>query len=184
MGGQIVSSQALSFCDSSIVFARFGATRLGLMSANVAAPITFAPGQRISYKSVTTGKDFTGYVVDMYVDGGCQLRLDIDGGVKDLDAVDLVRVTPIEGAAPVASPVAYSMLAPTPITYAAEASTLAPGTYQVNGVTYSLPSVIGSSIVDPVPITDTTTTPADAPAVATPVTKKKKKTSKKAKGCC
>eukprot|EP00929_Paragymnodinium_shiwhaense_P054579 TRINITY_DN2735_c0_g1_i5.p1 TRINITY_DN2735_c0_g1~~TRINITY_DN2735_c0_g1_i5.p1 ORF type:complete len:214 (-),score=37.97 TRINITY_DN2735_c0_g1_i5:266-907(-) len=105
------------------------------------APISFPPNQRISYKSASTGQDYTGYVVDMYTDGGCQIRLDIDGGIKDLDMADLVRVTPV-GGAPAASP--YPMYSPpiyntpAPVTYSTPAP--APVTYS-SPVAYSAPQV-------------------------------------------
>jgi len=55
---------------------------------------TYAPGQRITYTSITTGQTFPGSVVDMYTDGGCQVKLDIDGGVKDVDPDQMFRVKP------------------------------------------------------------------------------------------
>merc|ERR1712224_472398 len=63
---------------------------------------TYAPGQRITYTSITTGQDYPGSVVDMYTDGGCQVKLDIDGGVKDVDPDQMFRVKPEAGAAPAA----------------------------------------------------------------------------------
>eukprot|EP00929_Paragymnodinium_shiwhaense_P054575 TRINITY_DN2735_c0_g1_i1.p1 TRINITY_DN2735_c0_g1~~TRINITY_DN2735_c0_g1_i1.p1 ORF type:complete len:215 (-),score=36.52 TRINITY_DN2735_c0_g1_i1:221-865(-) len=153
------------------------------------APISFPPNQRISYKSASTGQDYTGYVVDMYTDGGCQIRLDIDGGIKDLDMADLVRVTPV-GGAPAASPypmysppiyntpapVTYSTPAPAPVTYsspvaysAPQVSTYAP-TYTSSPQpvqTYSVPST--GSVVIPLSAPTITSTPATgsiAPAQA------------------
>jgi len=71
---------------------------------------TYAPGQRITYTSITTGQDYPGSVVDMYTDGGCQVMLDIDGGVKDVDPDQMFRVKP-EVAAPAAdtAPVAAAV---------------------------------------------------------------------------
>jgi len=54
---------------------------------------TYQPGERIVYQSVTTGQSYPGSVVDMYTDGGCQIILDIDGGVKDLYLQDMVRLS-------------------------------------------------------------------------------------------
>merc|ERR1712125_259510 len=85
------------------------------MSANAAAAdMTFAPGQKIVYTSVTTGKDFPGHVVDMYTDGGCQIRLDIDGGVKDLFKEDFVRLKVVEG---IVADVMPAMTYSAPLTY-------------------------------------------------------------------
>lgn len=173
------------------------------MSASVAlvqpAAISFPPGQRIMYTSVTTGNEYAGYVVDMYTDGGCQLRLDVDGGVKDLDAADLVRVKAVEGIT--AAPSTYTLGAQPYVTYAGAPVTTIGGSvsaapapsyvYPTGTTLTSLGMQTGTLVGEPVPVAGSVIAPAatpDAAPVATtaaaPVLKKKKKSSKKSKGCC
>eukprot|EP00929_Paragymnodinium_shiwhaense_P025725 TRINITY_DN15498_c0_g1_i1.p1 TRINITY_DN15498_c0_g1~~TRINITY_DN15498_c0_g1_i1.p1 ORF type:complete len:541 (-),score=32.38 TRINITY_DN15498_c0_g1_i1:97-1719(-) len=57
--------------------------------------IAFTPGQRIQYTSRTTGQELTGTIIDFYTDGGCQVQLDVGGGIKELFKEDMNRVAPI-----------------------------------------------------------------------------------------